>query len=294
MKAKYSGITVPYKYFDKKRNYSYWIYKDKEYHDVAKVFKAFIGSYLTYHFEVKEKEIEVNNLSDVLDNLLKFPDTFKIPSKYKDEYSDEEYDYIKGLLEAIKKETLKINYNPDFNYSRNDFKTVKIYKFCKEVDRKYNDVVIPKRIKDRTFNNEYYVVGGVAYESIYHAIDVVYEGELHYIFGGTKNPNNRTRQQAHNFDDLLKLILKKSDKFAIHVYQQEYYSKQELEFLQLLADKLNEMGYQSVSEKYEEEYTEEYNYLKDNHRYLGILLNNIKYYLKQRKYHRDVIKSHKK
>ena len=39
--------------------------------------------------------------------------------------------------------------------------------------------------------------------------------------------------------------------------------------------------------------TEEYNYLKDNHRYLGILLNNIKYYLKQRKYNRDVIKSHK-
>jgi len=293
MKRKYMGITVPYRYFDKRRNYTYYVYKDKEYHDVAKVFKAFVGSYLTYHFEVKEKEIEVNNLADVLDNLIRFADTFKIPTKYKDEYSDEELEYIKGLQEAIKKETLTINYNPAFNYSKKDFKTVKIYKFSKEIDKKYNDVVIPKRIKDRIFNNEYYIVGGVAYESIYRALDVVYEGELHYIFGGTKNPNNRTREQAHNFDDLLGLILKKSTKFMIHVYQQDYYSKQELEFLKLLADKLNEIGYQSVSEKYEEEYTEEYNYLKDNHRYLGILINNIKYYLKQKRFNRDVIKSHK-
>ena len=293
MKAKYNGITVPYQYFDKKRNYTYYVYKDKEYTDPSKVFKAFVGSYLTYHFEVKEKEIEVHNLSEVLDNLLRFPDTFKIPAKYKEEYSDLEYDYIKGLLEAIKKDTLKINYNPIFDYSKKDFKTAKIYKFSKEVDKKYNDVVVPRRIKDHIFNNDYYVVGGVAYESIYHAIDVVYEGELHYIFGGTKNPNNRTREQVHNFDDLVSKIFKKSTKFIIHVYQQEYYSKQELEFLNLLADKINEMGFKSIEPKYEEEYTEEYNYLKDNHRYLGILINNIKYYLKQKRHERQVLKSHK-
>ena len=71
MKAKYRGITVPYRYFDKSRNYTYYVYKDKEYHDLSKLFKAFVGSYLTYHFEVKEKEIEVHNLSEVLDNLIR-------------------------------------------------------------------------------------------------------------------------------------------------------------------------------------------------------------------------------
>ena len=293
MKAKYRGITVPYQYFDKRRNYTYYVYKDKEYHDLSKLFKTFVGSYLTYHFEVKEKEIEVHNLSEVLDNLIRFPDTFKIPTKYKREYSELEYDYIKGLLDAIKKDKLKINYNPSFNYSKKDFKTNKIYKFSKSIDQKYNDIVIPKRIKDRVFNNEYYVVGGVAYESIYYALEVVYEGELYYQFGGTKRTNNRTHQIAHNFDDLLGLILKKSTKFAIHTHQQEFYSKQEIEFLAKLADKLNDMGFKSVEPTYEEEYTEEYNYLKDNHRYLGILLNNIKYYIKQKKHERQVLKSHK-
>ena len=53
------------------------------------------------------------------------------------------------------------------------------------------------------------------------------------------------------------------------------------------------MGFKSIEPKYEEEYTEEYNMLKDQHRYLGILLNNIKYYLKQKRHERAVLKSHK-
>ena len=293
MRKKYSGITVPYKHFDFRRNYTYYIYQDKEYTDMNKLFKAFQGSYLTYHFEVKEKEIEVHNLSEVLDNLLRFYDTFKIPTKYKKEYSDLEYDYIKGLKEDLIKGTLQVGYNPDFKYSKKDFKTVKKFKFCRAIDRKYNDVVIPKKIKDSYFKNEYYVVGGVAYQSIYRAIDVVYEGELHYQFGGTKNPNNRTHSQAHSFDDLIGLVFEESTKFKIHVHQQDFYSEQELEFLQKLADKLNTMGFESIEPTYEEEYTTEYNYLKDNHRYIGILLNNIKYKLSERRHERAVLKSHK-
>jgi len=293
MKRKFQGITVPYQYYDYKKNYTYYIYKDKEYRDLGKLFKAFIGSYLTYHFEVREKEVEVHNLSEVLDNLLKFPDTFKIPSKYKDEYSSTEYEYIKGLKEAINKDKLKVNYNPEFTYSIKDFRSPKLFRFARDIDNRYNNVVIPKKIKSTIYDEEYYVVGGSAYQSIYYALDVVYEGELHYIFGGTKNPNNRTREQAHNFDDLISLIFKKSNKFVIHVYQQEYYSKQELEFLQKLADKINEIGYRSVEPKYEAEYTEDYNYLKDHHRYIGLLINNIKFHLKQKKHERQVLKSHK-
>ena len=293
MCAKYNGITVPYEYFDKRRNYTFYIYNDKEYKDISRVLKAFLGTCLTYHFEVKEKEVEVNSLSEVLDNLIRFSDTFKIPSKYKDEYSELEYEYIKGLLEAIKKDKLSINYNPVFTYSKSDFKSVKIYRFSKEIDKKYNEVVIPKRIKDKMFHNEYYVVGGIAYESIYYALEVVYEGNLHYQFGGTKNPNNRTFLIAHNFDDLIRLIFKKSSKFIIHDHQREFFSKQELEFLDLLMNKLTQMGYKSVEPKYEKEFTEEYNYLKDNHRYIGLLFHNLKYKLFQKKYEKAVIKSHK-
>lgn len=293
MKRKLQGITVPYQYYDYKRNYVYYVYKDKEYTDLAKVLKAFISYELSYHFEVREKEVEVHNLSEVLDNLLKFSDTFKIPSKYKDEYSSLEYDYIKGLKEAIDKDKLKVNYNPEFTYSITDFRSPKLYRFSRDIDNRYNNVVIPKRIKDSIYNQEYYVVGGAAYQSIYHALDVVYEGEIRYEYGGTKNPNNRTHRQVHNFDDLIKAVFKNSTKFLIHVHQQDFYSKQELELLKKLAERINEMGFKSVEKPYEKEFTEEYNYLKDHHRYIGILINNIKYKLSLKKYEREVLKSHK-
>ena len=294
MKRKYMGITIPYKYYDIKRNYTYYIYENKEYNDMNKLFKAFLGSYLTYHFEVKEKEIEVHNLSEVIENVIKNYDTFKIPTKYRKEYSSLELEYIKGLKEDLIKEKLKVEYNPVFKkYSKKDFRSAKMYKFSKEIDKKYNSVVVPKKIKDPFYKQEYYVVGGIAYESIYRALDVVYEGNLHYQFGGTKNPNNRTHQQAHNFDDLIGLIFAKSTKFIIHLHQQDFYSKQELDFLQKLADKINQMGFQSIEPTYEEEYTEDYNYLKDNHRYIGLLINNIKYKLKQKRHEKQVLQSHK-
>jgi hypothetical protein len=58
-------------------------------------------------------------------------------------------------------------------------------------------------------------------------------------------------------------------------------------------NKLTQMGYKSVEPIYEKEFTEEYNYLKDNHRYIGLLINNIEYKLAQKKYERAIIKSHK-
>jgi hypothetical protein len=294
MKNSLKGITVPYKYYDKKENYTYYIYKNKMYTDMNKLFTKFIGSYLTYHYEIEKDLKEVHNLSEVIEAVLKNYKVFSIPDKYKKEYSTIELKYIKRLVDDLNNNKLEKPYEHEFSYSIKDFKNRKLFKFNRFIFNQYKDTFIPKKVRtQKYFKHDYYVVAGTAYQSIYHALDEVFDENVLYLFGGTKNPNNRTHQKARNFDDLVSLIFKKSTRFMIHVHQQEFYSKQELEFLQKLADKINELGFKSIEPKYEEEYTEEYNYLKDNHRYIGILLNNIKYNLKQHRYEKEVLKSHK-
>jgi len=292
MKRKFKNITVPYKYYDKKENYTYYIYKDKKYYDLNKLFKVFLGSYLIYHYEIKDKIKEVYNLSDVLYDLIQNYDTFNIPSKYKKEYSTMEYEFINNLQKTLKDNKLNPPYVNKFSYEGRIVDS-KNYQFTKNVYYKYKDVKIPKRIKSDIYHHNYYVVGGTYYESLYYALDDVYGDYLEYQFGGTKKINNRTHLKAHNFDDLISLIFSNTNKFIIHVFQQEYYSKQELDFLNLLADKLNNMGYKSVQRKYNSLNTTEYNYLKDNHKYFKLLIHNIRYKKEERKYQKEILKSHK-
>ena len=295
MKRKYNNITIPYFYFDKKLNYSYYIYQNKMYTDLNKLFKDFLGSYLTYHYEVEDKVYEVYNLSEVIEGIFKYKDKFNLPKKYKKEYSDDEWDYIINLKKALEKGELINSYveNKEFKFSFKKFFTYKEYAFAKDMYERYKDISVPKKIRSKDFKHSYFVVAGNYYESIYHALDNVYRNNLYYPFGGTKEVNNRTHLHSHTFDDLIKLIFLHSDKFKIHVFQREYYSKQEIEFLTLLSDKLRDLGYHSVEYKPDKMDYQEYCYLKDNHKYISLLINNVKWYLFNKKYEKDVLESHK-
>ena len=295
MKLKYKNITVPYRVCnDKKENYIYYIYNDKKYTDLNKLFTDFLGSYLTYHYEVKGKEKEVHNLSEVVEALLKNKNDFKIPKKYKEEYSESEYQYIFELQKRLISENLKIEDNLDIEpkYSKLGFITRKEYKFYKEVYDKYKNVKIPKKIHSNIFKHDYYVVAGRAYETIFGALSEVYNNEMYYQFGGTKNPNNRTHLHSHNFEDLVSMIFDYSSNFKIHVFQREFYSKQELEFLTKLSDKLKSMKFHSIERSMNID-VEEYFYLKDNKKFLKLFIHNIKYCIAENKYQKEKIKSHK-
>ncbi len=295
MKRKLKGITIPYLYYDKSKNYTYYIYKDKEYTNLDKLFTDFVGSYLTYHFNINEKTHEVHNLSEVLEALLKNKKSFSIPKNYKEEYSKEEYAYITKLQDRLLNEKLKIENNQLYEHKftiKNIFE-YRLFKFTKEIFEKYKKIAIPKKIHSNIFNHDYYVVAGSAYESIYHALDEVFDDSLYYQFGGTKKENNRSHFHSHNFDDLISLIFERSSKFKIHVFQQEFYSKQELEFLNKLADKLKKMKFHSVERNIDELDYEEYFYLKDNKKYLSLLIHNIRFYKEDKKYRNDVLNSHK-
>ncbi len=295
MKRKLKGITIPYLYYDKSKNYTYYIYKDKEYTNLDKLFTDFVGSYLTYHFNINEKTHEVHNLSEVLEALLKNKKSFSIPKNYKEEYSKEEYAYITKLQDRLLNEKLKIENNQLYEHKftiKNIFE-YRLFKFTKEIFEKYKKIAIPKKIHSNIFNHDYYVVAGSAYESIYHALDEVFDDSLYYQFGGTKKENNRSHFHSHNFDDLISLIFERSSKFKIHVFQQEFYSKQELEFLNKLADKLKKMKFHSVERNIDELDYEEYFYLKDNKKYLSLIIHNIRFYKEDKKYRNDVLNSHK-
>lgn len=295
MKQKLKGITVPYLYYNKKGNYTCYIYKDREYTDLNELFTDFLGIYLTYHYTIGTSLHEVHNLSDVLEGLLKNKKEFNIPLEYKEEYSDYEYNYIMGLQKKLIEENLKIensqSYLEDFTFK--NWSNYKYYKFTKNVFEKYRKVTKPKRIHFTEYNRDYYVVAGIAYESIYHALDEVYDNNLYYQFGGTRSKNNRSHLHSHSFDDLISLIFERSSEFKIHTNQQQYYSKQEIKFLSLLANKLKELNFHSVTRNLSETDVDEYFYLKDNKKLWGLLTYNIKAYLEEKKFQENVLKSHK-
>ena len=294
MKNSLKGITVPYKYYDKKENYTYYIYKNKMYTDMNKLFTKFIGSYLTYHYEIEKDLKEVHNLSEVIEAVLKNYKFFSIPDKYQKEYSTLELKYIKRLVDDLNNNKLEKPYEHEFSYSIKDFKNRKLFKFNRFIFNQYKDTFIPKKVRtQKYFKHDYYVVAGTAYQSIYHALDEVFDENVLYLFGGTKNPNNRTHSRSHSFDDLIGLIFENSTRFVIHKFQYEFYSKQELEFLTKLADKINEIGFKSIEKPYEPFNSYEYNYFKDNHLYIHLLIHNIRYAREQKAYKKKVLESHK-
>lgn len=295
MKSKYRNITVPYRVFDNKENFTYYIYNDKKYTDLNKLFTDFLGSYLTYHFNIKEDEKEVHNLSEVLEAVIKYKEDFSIPNKYKKEYSTDEFKYIKDLKSKLIKNELKAEYEPDkvFKKTLKDIKHWKQIDFDKYVYEKYSKVYIPKKIRSKGFNKDYYVVAGSYYETIYGALDQVYNNNFYYQFGGTKSRNNRSHFHSHNFEELIAMVFNISSKFKIHANQREFYSEQELEFLSKLADKLQRMKFHSPEQSHDTLDAEEYIYLKDNKKYLSLLINNFRFYKNYKKYEKEKLKAHK-
>ncbi len=295
MKLKYKNITVPYRVCnDETENYIYYIYNDKKYTDLNKLFTDFLGSYLTYHFEVKGKLKEVHNLSEVVEAVLKNPEDFKISKKYQEEYSEDEYKYIFTLQKQLLNKKLKLETKVEevFPYRLSDFKNKKSYNFYKEIFEKYKNVKMPKKIHSDEYDKDYYVVAGRVYEDIFGALGEVYLNDLYYQFGGTKNPNNRTHSHAHNFEDLISMVFMDNSKFKIHVFQRQFYSNQELEFLSKLSDKLKKMKFHSAERKQNID-VEEYFYLKDNKKYIKLFFHNIKYYLADKQFEKEVLKAHK-
>ncbi len=295
MKFKYRNITVPYFYYDKKENYSYYIYNDKKYSDLNTLFNDFLGFYLTYHYKIEDTEQEVHNLNDVVEAVVKYKEKFSIPTKYKKEYSNEEYKYITKLQKALVNNELKLYPQPEreLKYSKREFDNRKNFEFTKKIKEKYDKIVIPKKIHSEEYDKDFFVAGGEYFQKIVNALDLSFDGSFYYQFGGTKNQNNRTHFHSHNFDDLIAMVFDMPSKFKIHTNQSEFYSAQELELLTKLSEKLRKLKFQPPVYKNDPGEMDEYCYLKDNNKFIRLFFHNLKYERKYRKHKKAVLEAHK-
>lgn len=114
---KFKNCTIPYPFYDKKRNTFEWVnyYKDINEYDVRTSLLESLGtvsnSGLIYHFKAKlfgrekpEQELKYrlmvshcHNFDEVVNKLYDYPETFEIPDEFLDEYSKQELIYLKQV-----------------------------------------------------------------------------------------------------------------------------------------------------------------------------------------------------
>jgi len=169
MKRKYRNITIPYYYIDNKKDIRGYIFKDKLYleNNLYNLFKDFLGFYLDYHIEIKSKIIVVHSLEEVAELLLNNYNTFKIPQKYKEDFSKNEYkQFIKiqrFLQENTKPEPFKelivkdckVNTYQKIKYYFRNYRYNKMIKEMKKYDYK-----VPTKIYSKSYKRYFYVVNG--------------------------------------------------------------------------------------------------------------------------------------
>ena len=294
MKKKLKNITVPYYYCDNKNNTTYYIYKDNKYYKLNELFKDFINYELNYHIEIDKKEIILHNLSDVIEELVLNPKSFKIAKEYYEEYSEDELSYIKKLQKKLLNNELKPLYerNIEPKYSLRNLKEIKYILFTKDIFKKYKDIIIPKKIYSNYYKNYYYVSNGYAFDNIIYALEEVYNNSLYYQYG-SKVSGLENHFHSHSFDEVINSLFYVFDEFKILKSQEEFYSKQELDLLKKLCSKLKKLNYIPYKSNYSNEDYEEYRYLKDNKKYIKLLIYNIKLSLKDIKDKKERLKSHK-
>lgn len=163
----YKNCSLPYLYYDKKRETTFWLSfdkKNKEYNESQNLDYAledFVRSGLVYHYQAniysangrnerpsyRIKVSHCHRFEEVIKALYKYPDTFVIPKEYLNEYSEQELQYLKHIQnyfhiiglkdEKRSKELMEITAKVDELYNqkrtiRNHFQLKKYWKLeCK-------------------------------------------------------------------------------------------------------------------------------------------------------------------
>lgn len=162
--------------------------------------------------------------------------------------------------------------------------------------KKYKDINIPKKIYSKILKKEKYVLYGEFYEDIFDTLYYIFNGSFYYQYNidGIEFSDNHSHQ--HYFEDVISRIFKNFDEFKIYDYQKQFYSKQELDFIDKLLNKLKEDNYTSIYYKkyydYLDETYEDYKLIPNN-KHLKLFIFNIKDYFKSKKLEKDIINSHK-
>lgn len=245
MKRKYLNITIPYKYYNNKTLENGYIYKDKFWTNLNDLFWNFLGSFLSYHVLVNNEEIEVHSLEEVIYYLTKYPNNFEIPNKYKNEYSNIEYKSINKFHKDLLNNNLEIiEYYPLKKWRFRKFDDYRWYRALKEA-QKYKDVIFPIKVYNKVYKREVYVLRGEIYKSLIYALEHISRLSFYYQYNGDGKKDSYNHNHSHEFELVIDRVIEDKD-FKIYDFQEEFYSKQELELIKKLQLKLTKMNFERI------------------------------------------------
>lgn len=291
MKTKYRNITVPYYYVNYKKDIVGYIYKDKLYleNNLYDLFKDFLGFYLDYHIEIEGKIMIVHSLEEVAQLLLNYYKTFKIPSQYTNDFSAIEYKQFIKVQNYLKEGTRpkpyekvivkdsKINIFQKIKYYFQDYRYNKMIKEMKKYDYK-----VPTKVYSKFYKRNLYVVDGEPFWSLLSAFENIYHIGFYYQYNGDGIDEYSNHSHQHDFEYVIHDVINHHDTFKIHEFQIPFFSKQEIAFLNALAEKLKQISFTPCPNEYESDYfykgnlaNKYYNY-RDNKQWLKAFIINKK------------------
>jgi len=280
IKNKYRNITIPYFYANYNQNISGYIYKDEFYskNNLDSLFNDFIGFYLDYHFEVDGVISTVHSLEEVAEGLLNNYNSFKIPSQYKEDFSDSEYKAFIKAQEFLKEnKQLVIEKNAITNNFKN--KNSPWNKLIKEI-KGYNNTR-PIKVYSSVFKRYFYVANSYPYWSLLSTFEEIYGVGFYYQYNGDGIDEYSDHQHAHDFEYVIREALERPHDFKIYKFQEQFFSKQEIKLLNAITKKLKSTPYESNISYYNDilyngELAHKYYEYRDKKRYFKAYLCNKK------------------
>lgn len=292
MKKLYKNINIPYHYYDNRLLLSGYIYNDKKYFDLNELFTDYLGSYLTYHFKINNELKEVHSLCDIVNVLFENYQGFSIPKVYIDEYSEDEYKFITRLHQDLLNNKLIKGKPLNRKMTFKDILKNPIQYLVNQEVKIYKNLSTLKKVYSKVLKRNIYVLDGNYYENFF---DIAYYC-CYYQFNGDGIETSYNHTHEHDFEDVIRELFETFDDFIIYDYQKQFFSKQELDFINKLIKKLKNDNYTSKYYKTNDEdkkLSEEYHYLHKNKKYFKLFIFKIKDNYRVKRYNKILINSHK-
>jgi len=277
MKRIYKNIKIPYHYYDPNTLLSGYIYKDVFYLKESEVFTKYLGIYLTYHYTVNNMLKEVHDYEDVLIDVINNYDTFKIENKYKNEYSKRELSSIEEAIKHLKNKDFRNIEYKETKYNKKKFltKEEKKYRDLNEEIKQYKNVDFPKEVYSTTLKSNIFVYKGEYYFTALYCLEETCLISLYFQFNGDGIEDSYNHNHEHDFSSVIRDLINDNDNFILYDYQKEFYSNQEIEFLNQLHNKLLEDNFHPIQYKSDEAFYNRYCYLEDNNKKIRLFFHKI-------------------
>lgn len=240
-------------------------------------------------------------MEEVTELLLDNYNNFKIPNEYKRDFSEEEYQQIMKIQKSLKentkraKQTEMIVDNSKIKSRRKIIDLIKNYRFYKTLKemKKYQSS-IPERVYSKYYKRHFYVVEGEVYWNLLTAFEDIYNIGFYYQYCGDGKDEFSNHYHSHEFEYVISDAINKSNEFQIYEFQKQFFSEQEIKFLESLVQKLKDISYHPIEDNlYKGSLTLEYNRLCDEGKVIKAFLCDKKINRNINKIKKEKLKNHK-